>query len=76
MEPRAVVEGFDLVEGSGGGVAAGGVWSVGAELTAAIEEQIAAHDANPKPFVGTATASDILEKVKRGRKTLHTTRSV
>ena len=37
------------------------------ELTAAIEEYIAIHNANPKPFIWTAKAQDILEKVKRGR---------
>jgi hypothetical protein len=38
-----------------------------AELTSAIEEYIAIHNANPKPFIWTAKAQDILEKVKRGR---------
>ena len=33
----------------------------------AINTYIAAHNQNPKPFIWTATASDILEKVKRGR---------
>src|SRR5208337_2274108 len=47
-----------------------------AELTGAIEEHIAAHNTNPKPFVWTATASDILEKVKRGRRHLNKTQSV
>jgi transposase len=37
------------------------------ELTAAIEEYIAIHNADPKPFIWTAKAHDILEKVKRGR---------
>ncbi len=37
------------------------------ELTTAIEEYIAIHNANPKPFIWTAKAQDILEKVKRGR---------
>lgn len=37
------------------------------ELIQVIEEHIAAHNKSPKPFVWTATASDILEKVKRGR---------
>lgn len=35
------------------------------ELTKAIKECIAAHDKNPKPFVSTATAQDILAKVIR-----------
>jgi len=47
-----------------------GVFRNVAELTTTIEEHIAAHNAHPKPFVWTATASDILEKVKRGRRTL------
>ena len=34
-----------------------------AELTHAIEEHITHHNADPKPFVWTAAASDILEKV-------------
>ena len=42
------------------------------ELTAAIEEYIAIHNANPKPFIWTAKAQDILEKVKRGRAKLDT----
>lgn len=37
------------------------------ELIQAIEQHLAQHNSNPKPFVWTATASDILEKVKRGR---------
>src|SRR5450631_19457 len=53
-----------------------GVFRSVAELTAAIEEHIAAHNTNPKPFVWTATASDILEKVKRGRRHLNKTHSV
>ena len=47
-----------------------GVFRSVAELTATIEEHIAAHNAHPKPFVWTANASDILEKVKRGRRKL------
>ena len=46
------------------------------ELTAAIHEHINAHNADPKPFVWTATASDILEKVKRGRRKLDKIQSV
>lgn len=41
------------------------------QLTTAIEEHICHHNANPKPFIWTATASDILEKVKRGRRALN-----
>ena len=38
-----------------------------AELIETIESYIARHNTNPKPFVWTAKASDILEKVKRAR---------
>ncbi len=41
------------------------------ELTTAIEQHISIHNANPKPFIWTATASDILEKVKRGHRKLN-----
>lgn len=37
------------------------------ELIKAIEAYLTAHNEDPNPFVWTATASDILEKVKRGR---------
>lgn len=47
-----------------------GVFRNIAELTATIQEHLAAHHTNPKPFVWTANASDILEKVKRGRRKL------
>lgn len=47
-----------------------GVFRSVAELMEAIEKHIAAHNADPKPFVWTASASDILEKVKRGRRKL------
>ena len=40
------------------------------ELITAIGEYIDSHNANPKPFVWTAKAADILEKVKRARKAL------
>jgi len=46
------------------------------ELIAAMESYIAAHNQNPKPFIWTAKASDILEKVKRSRATLHKLQSV
>jgi hypothetical protein len=45
------------------------------ELTEAIEGHILAHNTEPKPFIWTASASDILEKVKRGRKKLHNMQS-
>jgi transposase len=42
-----------------------------AELIETIETYIAQHNTNPKPFVWTARASDILEKVKRARASSH-----
>ncbi len=44
-------------------------------LVEAIEEHIKVHNKDPKPFIWTATANDILEKVKRGRRTLNKLRS-
>ena len=44
-----------------------GVFHDVGELTTAITDYIAKHNHNPKPFVWTAKASDILEKVKRAR---------
>ena len=41
------------------------------KLTAAIDDYLAHHNQQPKPFIWTAKASDILEKVKRGRVALH-----
>ena len=35
-----------------------------------MEEYVGGHNQNPKPFIWTATASDILEKVQRARKKL------
>lgn len=43
--------------------------SVG-ELTKAVEHYVSQHNHDPKPFIWTASASDILEKVKRGRRKL------
>ena len=40
------------------------------ELTAAIEDYIAVHNQNPKPFVWTAKANDILQKVFRANRRL------
>ena len=45
------------------------------ELVAAIDDYIAQHNEHPTPFIWTATASDILEKVKRGRAALHKVQS-
>ena len=47
-----------------------GVFHSVENLVAAIEEHIAVHNRDPKPFIWTATTNDILEKVKRGRSTL------
>jgi transposase len=52
-----------------------GVFKNVEEVTSAIEQYIASHNKNPKPFIWTAKASDILEKVKRGRQTLNNMRS-
>ncbi len=45
------------------------------ELVAAIENYIGHHNEQPKPFIWTAKASDILEKVKRGRAALYKVQS-
>ena len=45
------------------------------ELVTAIGNYIDRHNENPKPFIWTARAADILEKVKRARRTLHTRQS-
>ena len=37
------------------------------DLIAAIENYLAAHNDDPKPFKWTATADSILEKLRRGR---------
>ncbi len=48
-----------------------GVFRSVSELNAAINDYLAVHNQHPKPFIWTAKASDILEKVKRGRAALH-----
>ena len=40
------------------------------DLIDAIQAYLGAHNDNPKPFLWTATAEQILEKVRRGRVTL------
>jgi transposase len=45
------------------------------ELIAAIFDYIDHHNENPKPFIWTAKAADILEKVKRARAPLHNRQS-
>lgn len=44
-----------------------GVFGCVPDLIAAIEEYLAANNADPKPFMWTATAEQILAKVRRGR---------
>jgi hypothetical protein len=41
----------------------------------AIENYIETHNSDPKPFIWTATAADILEKAKRGRRKLNKVQS-
>jgi transposase len=48
-----------------------GVFRSVEELIAAIDEYTDRQNENPKPFIWTAKAADILEKVKRARTTLH-----
>jgi len=48
-----------------------GVFGSVPELITAIEDYLAANNADPKPFVWTATADQILEKVRRGRVVLN-----
>jgi len=47
-----------------------GVFKSVAELETAILQYLDQHNADPKPFVWTASATSILEKVARGRQTL------
>ena len=48
-----------------------GVFHSVADLERAIQEYLETHNSSPKPFIWTATAADILEKVKRGREKLN-----
>ena len=48
-----------------------GVFRSVEELIITIDEYIGRHNENPKPFIWTAKAGDILEKVKRARTVLH-----
>lgn len=52
-----------------------GVFRSVAELELAIRDYLDHHNQRPKPFIWTARASDILEKVKRGRLALDNARS-
>jgi hypothetical protein len=45
------------------------------QLIMAIENYIDVHNQNPKPFIWTAKASDILEKVTRAKAALNNRRS-
>ena len=47
-----------------------GVFTSVSELTAAIDEYIAHHNTNPKPFIWNKTAADILQKVIRANSRL------
>lgn len=47
-----------------------GVFRSVEQLEAAIQDYLAGHNLNPRPFIWTAKASDILEKVKRARAAL------
>jgi transposase len=53
-----------------------GVFRDVVELIAAIDDYVDRHNEKPKPFIWTAKASDILEKVKRARATLDNAQSV
>ena len=46
------------------------------ELIMAVGDYIDKHNDNPKPFIWTASARDILEKVTRARKSLDKLQSV
>ena len=48
-----------------------GVFRSVPDLIAAIDAYLDAHNNEPKPFIWTATTDQILEKVRRGRVTLH-----
>jgi transposase len=52
-----------------------GVFHSVAELERAIQEYVEQHNQQPKPFIWTAKAADILEKVKRARAALDNVRS-
>jgi transposase len=53
-----------------------GIFRSGEELIDAIGQYIDHHNEHPKPFIWTAKATDILEKVKRARTVLHNRHSV
>lgn len=47
-----------------------GVFPSVLQLTAAIDDYVAHHNENPKPFIWTAKARDILQKVVRANRSL------
>jgi len=53
-----------------------GVFHSGTDLERAIGSYLELHNENPKPFIWTAKASDILQKVTRGRKALDKLQSI
>lgn len=53
-----------------------GVFRSVLELIDALDAYVDQHNANPKPFIWTAKANDILAKVMRARKTLNNSHSV
>jgi len=52
-----------------------GVFKSVPQLVAAIQEYLEQHNADPKPFVWTASVTAILEKVARGRQALESVHS-
>jgi transposase len=52
-----------------------GVFKSVSELETAIQDYLDHHNADPKPFVWTVAAADILQKVARGRQTLESVHS-
>jgi hypothetical protein len=53
-----------------------GVFRSVPELILAVEDYLSRHNEDPKPFIWTATATDILAKVQRARKKLDKVQSV
>ena len=52
-----------------------GVFNSAAQLEALIQQYLKNHNAHPKPFIWTASATTILEKVARGRQALESVHS-
>lgn len=53
-----------------------GIFKSTGELIKVITDYIKCHNQNPKPFIWTANANDILEKIKRGRQKLNKLQTV